>query len=149
MQQQPPQLQLPEGDRFTLPTVSAVRELVPPGGQLAFVLDGRTGKPRTVIDIERAARLCVKEGPLRFAPYESRPDRACRPRKRCGWLSCTGGRLMRRAKQEAPARWACADRGFRQLPSGRPRYARQDHWLFWLTFSGSRMFPKEEARLRR
>jgi len=29
-----PQLELPEGDRFTLPTVSAVRELVPPGGQL-------------------------------------------------------------------------------------------------------------------
>ena len=34
MQQQPPQLELPEGDRFTLPTISAVRELVPPGGQL-------------------------------------------------------------------------------------------------------------------
>jgi hypothetical protein len=34
MQPLPPQLELPEGDRFTLPTVSAVRELVPPGGQL-------------------------------------------------------------------------------------------------------------------
>lgn len=34
MQQQPPQLELPEGDRFTLPTISAVRELVLPGGQL-------------------------------------------------------------------------------------------------------------------
>ena len=34
MQSLPPQLELPEGDRFTLPTVSAVRELVPPGGQL-------------------------------------------------------------------------------------------------------------------
>jgi hypothetical protein len=34
MQQQPPQLELPEGDRFTLPTILAVRELVPPGGQL-------------------------------------------------------------------------------------------------------------------
>jgi hypothetical protein len=33
MQQLPPQLELPEGDRFALPTVSAVRELVP-GGQL-------------------------------------------------------------------------------------------------------------------
>ena len=30
----PPQLELPEGNRFTLPTVSAVRELVPAGGQL-------------------------------------------------------------------------------------------------------------------
>ena len=34
MQQLPPQLELPEGDRFTLPTVSAVRELVPRGAQL-------------------------------------------------------------------------------------------------------------------
>jgi hypothetical protein len=34
MRQLPPQLELPEGDRFTLPTISAVRELVPPGGQL-------------------------------------------------------------------------------------------------------------------
>ena len=38
------------------------------------MLDGKTGKPRIVIDIERAAQLCVKEGPLRFAPYETRPD---------------------------------------------------------------------------
>ena len=30
----PPQLELPEGDRFVLPTVSAVRELVSPEGQL-------------------------------------------------------------------------------------------------------------------
>jgi hypothetical protein len=30
----PPQPELPEGDRFTLPTISAVRESVPPGGQL-------------------------------------------------------------------------------------------------------------------
>ena len=33
MQPLPPQLELPEGDRFTLPTVSAVRELGP-GAQL-------------------------------------------------------------------------------------------------------------------
>jgi hypothetical protein len=44
--------------------------------------DGKAGIPRTIIDIEKAARLCVKEGPLRFAPYESRPDRAHRPQKR-------------------------------------------------------------------
>jgi hypothetical protein len=30
----PPQLELPEGDRFVLPTISTVRELVPPAGQL-------------------------------------------------------------------------------------------------------------------
>ena len=40
------------------------------------MLDGKSGMPRTVIDIERAAQLCVKEGPLRFAPYENRPDRS-------------------------------------------------------------------------
>ena len=34
MQTLPPELKLPAGDRFTLPTVSAVRELIPTGGQL-------------------------------------------------------------------------------------------------------------------
>ena len=34
MQRLPPQLELPEGDRLTLPTISAVRGLEPPGGQL-------------------------------------------------------------------------------------------------------------------
>ena len=34
MQSLPPELELPKGDRFTLPTVSAVRELIPSGGQL-------------------------------------------------------------------------------------------------------------------
>jgi hypothetical protein len=44
------------------------------------MLDGKTGKPRTIIDIEKAAKVCVKEGPLRFAPYEeSRPERAPSP----------------------------------------------------------------------
>ena len=34
MQPLPPQLELPEGDRLSLPTISAVRGLVPPGGKL-------------------------------------------------------------------------------------------------------------------
>jgi hypothetical protein len=34
MQPPPPQLELPEGDRLTLPAISAVREFVPPGAQL-------------------------------------------------------------------------------------------------------------------
>jgi hypothetical protein len=34
----------------------------------------RAGRPRTIIDIEQAARLCVKEGPLRFTAKESRPE---------------------------------------------------------------------------
>jgi hypothetical protein len=39
------------------------------------LLDGATGKPRLIVNIEKAAKLCVKEGPLRFAPHESRPER--------------------------------------------------------------------------
>ena len=38
-------------------------------GKLTMV--DANGRPRTVIDIET-----VREGPLRFAPYESRPERA-------------------------------------------------------------------------
>jgi hypothetical protein len=44
-------------------------------GKLTMV-EANTGKPRTIIDIERAAKLTVKEGALRFVPYESRPERA-------------------------------------------------------------------------
>ena len=57
------------------PECDAARALVAKGitGKLTM-LDGKTGKPRIVIDIERAAQLCVKEGPLRFAPNETRPD---------------------------------------------------------------------------
>jgi hypothetical protein len=55
----------------------AARALLAKGitGKLTM-LDGKTGKPRYTLDIERAARLTVKEGPLRFAPYESRPSRS-------------------------------------------------------------------------
>jgi hypothetical protein len=59
------------------PECDAARALAAQGitGKLTLC-DGKTGVPRTIIDIEKAARLCVKEGPLRFAPYEGRPDRA-------------------------------------------------------------------------
>jgi hypothetical protein len=69
---------LVEGSRD--PECDAARALLAKGvtGQLTLC-DGKTGRPRTVIDIEKAARLCVKEGPLRFAPYESRPDQAYSP----------------------------------------------------------------------
>ena len=64
-------------ERSSDPECDAARSLLAKGvtGKLT-TLDGKTGRPRTIIDIERAARLCVKEGPLRFAPYESRPDRS-------------------------------------------------------------------------
>ena len=64
-------------DRSRDPECDAARVLLALGymGTL-HMLNGKTGIPRTIIDIEKAAGLCVKEGPLRFAPYESRPDRA-------------------------------------------------------------------------
>jgi hypothetical protein len=62
-------------ERSRDPECDAARALMAKGitGKLTL-LDGKTGKPRTVVDIERAAHLCVKEGPLRFAANESRPD---------------------------------------------------------------------------
>jgi hypothetical protein len=49
-------------------------------GPVTFV-DAITGKKRSTIpDIERAADLCTKEGPLRFAKV-SRPDRSPRPQE--------------------------------------------------------------------
>jgi hypothetical protein len=60
-------------ERSSDPECDAARVLLAKGitGKLTM-LNGKAGKPRTVIDIERTALLCVKEGPLRFAPYESR-----------------------------------------------------------------------------
>ena len=40
-----------------------------------MVMNANTGTHRTTVNIEAAAKLCVKEGPLRFAAYEGRPDR--------------------------------------------------------------------------
>ena len=62
-------------ERSRDPECDAARALVAKGitGKLTL-LDGKTGKPRTIINIEKAAGLCVKEGPLRFTAYESRPD---------------------------------------------------------------------------
>ena len=63
------------------PECDAARAVLAKGitGKLT-ILDGKTGTPRLIIDIQKAARLCVKEGPLRFAPFnESRPDRAPAP----------------------------------------------------------------------
>lgn len=46
------------------PECDAARAMVAMGftGKLTL-LDGKTGKPRTIIDIERAARLQTEEGP--------------------------------------------------------------------------------------
>ena len=64
-------------ERSNDPECDAARALLAKGitGKLTM-LDGKSGMPRTVIDIEQLAQLCVKGGPLRFAPYESRPDRS-------------------------------------------------------------------------
>jgi hypothetical protein len=60
------------------PECDAARALLARGITVTLC-DGKTGIPRTIIDIARAAGLCVREGPLRFAPYEGRPDRASSP----------------------------------------------------------------------
>ena len=62
-------------DRSRDPECDAARALLAKGitGKLTL-LDGKTGKPRIIIDIEKCARLTVRDGPLRFAPYKSRPN---------------------------------------------------------------------------
>ena len=67
-------------ERSRDPETDAARALLAQGitGKLTLC-DGKTGKPRTVIDIERAARLCTKEGPLRFSAYEGRPNSPSSP----------------------------------------------------------------------
>lgn len=51
-------------DRSRDPECDAARALLAKSitGRLTF-LDGKTGKPRTIIDIVRAARLTTEEGP--------------------------------------------------------------------------------------
>ena len=46
------------------PECDAARALLAKGFKGKFtLLDGKTGKPRTIIEIERAARLTTEEGP--------------------------------------------------------------------------------------
>ena len=62
-------------DRSRDPECDAARALVARGiiGKLTM-LDGKTGKPRTIIDIEKAARFTVEEtgGIPRFRKYRER-----------------------------------------------------------------------------
>jgi hypothetical protein len=66
-------------ERSRDPELDAARALLARGvtGRLTL-LDGKTGRPRTILDIEKAAGLTVREGPLRFVE-ESRPNSPCRP----------------------------------------------------------------------
>jgi hypothetical protein len=68
-------------ERSRDPECDAARALIAKGitGKLAM-LDGKTGKPRTVIDIEKAARLTAEEGPSaprfrQFRGVEEAPTR--------------------------------------------------------------------------
>jgi hypothetical protein len=74
-------------DRSRDPERDAARALVAQGytGKLTM-LDGKTGIPRTIIDIEKAAKLTVKEGPLRFAE-QSRPNSPHSPETMADGLS--------------------------------------------------------------
>jgi hypothetical protein len=71
-------------DRSRDPECDAARALVVKGitGQLTL-LDGKTGIPRTIIDIERAAKLCTVErrrDGLRFEKYAGTPhSEGCSP----------------------------------------------------------------------
>jgi hypothetical protein len=62
-------------ERSRDPECDAARALVAQGitGKLTM-LDGKTGKPRTIIDIEKAARFTVEEtgGAPRFRKYRQR-----------------------------------------------------------------------------
>ena len=75
-------------DRSRDPECDAARALVAKGitGRLTM-LDGKTGKPRIVIDIERAAQLCVKEGPSGSHPTRAvqMHHRRLKPMKPLGW----------------------------------------------------------------
>lgn len=69
MQSLPPELKLPEGDRFTLPTVSAIRELIPSGGRLPAhtVLGMICGKELWVpLDKEIARQMANILAPFRY-----------------------------------------------------------------------------------
>jgi hypothetical protein len=59
-------------ERSRDPECDTARALLAKGftGKFAL-LDGKTGKPRTIIDIEKAARLTTEEGPRgpRFVKY--------------------------------------------------------------------------------
>ena len=62
-------------ERSRDPECDAARTLLAKGitGKLTM-LDGKTGRPRTIIDIERAAKLTVSEESrdgLRFRPYRN------------------------------------------------------------------------------
>jgi hypothetical protein len=65
-------------DRSRDPECDAARALVAKGitGKLAMC-DGKTGVPRTIIDIEKAAKLMISEESrdgLRFRSYRGNPD---------------------------------------------------------------------------
>jgi hypothetical protein len=74
-------------DRSRDPECDAARALLARGymGQL-HMLDGKTGIPRTIIDIERAAKLTVEEGPHgpRFVKHRTVADRASSPESDAG-----------------------------------------------------------------
>jgi hypothetical protein len=65
------------------PECDAARALLARGytGKLTLC-DGKTGIPRTIIDIERAAKLSAEEGPNgpRFSSLQSRGERGYSPR---------------------------------------------------------------------
>jgi hypothetical protein len=69
-------------ERSRDPECDAARALVAQGitGKLTM-LDGKNGRPRTIIDIEKAAKLRTREGRCApyFAPVETSPQASSKP----------------------------------------------------------------------
>ena len=63
-------------ERSRDPECDAARALLAKGitGKLTL-LDGKTGRPRTIIDIEKAAKLTVREDRMRFAKWAPYPQK--------------------------------------------------------------------------
>ena len=71
--------------------------------------DGNTGKPRTVINIEKAAKWCADSNgkPYRWKPYERAAVRGYRPGRRhgCCLTPPGGGRKKFEAVAAGPPGW--------------------------------------------
>lgn len=68
-------------ERSREPEFDAARALLAQGITGTLILcDGKTGIPRTIIDIERAAKLTVKEGPAPFRGVRGHARSSFQPR---------------------------------------------------------------------
>jgi hypothetical protein len=99
-------------ERSPDPECDAARALLAKGiTDKLTMLDGKTGKPLCIIDIERAARMRTKEGPLRFVPYEGMPNRAPTAEAPVASRGDSLMRVRRRQQLEAMPTMAASNQG--------------------------------------